>query len=387
MTENLDVPKSQFNNILLMKGLTDFGLGFVQVFIPVYLLSIGYSLSMVMFWYITQDVVFVLCSFFSVYFSNKFGLVHSFHVRFIFLISELMLMVYLPQHSQLFYFIPFVIGLEMAFFWIPLNILLVRNTKDSSMGQSISRLTAYPKIFTMFCPVLGGYIAVHLGFNVLFIIAMCIVLFASIPIWPLRSEKTNFIFTKYSVLRVWEENKRFFVPEIVSSFAETGSLILSIFIYLKLLSVTQVGYMGTIAAVSSVFFTITIGRLTDEWNKHKLMKISAFTASVIWVACFYIGTHAPNPWLFYLATFLLTLNVKAFVVPYQSLLFNGARNGDAQFLVLREIPNVIGRIIIYLLVITFSSNVSSVFIFSAISFIYFWFYDSKKLDLSVLTAS
>jgi MFS family permease len=379
MAEKLEVLGYQFRNILIMKALTDLGLGFIQVFIPVYLLSLGYPLTLVMLWYIFQDVVFVAASFVSVYFSNKIGLVHCFQVRFLFLVSELLLLIYLPSYSQLFYVIPLFIGIEMAFFWIPLNTLMVRNTNHGSMGQAISQMSAYPKILTMFCPIAGAFIAVHFGFNLLFIIAMLIVLVASVPIWSLRSEKTNFIFSKKSVIKIWKDSKRFFIPEIVSSFVETGGLILSIFIYLKLLSVTQIGYMGTIAAVSSVFFTITIGKLTDEWNKYKLMKISAFTASIIWIFCFYIGTLPPNPWLFYVATFILTLNVKAFIVPYQSLLFNGARKEDAQFIVLREIPNVIGRLIIYVLAFVFASNLSYVFLFTALLFVYFWFYDSRRL--------
>ncbi|MFZ2569527.1 MAG: hypothetical protein WAX44_02895 [Minisyncoccia bacterium] len=363
-----------------MKSMNDFGLGFISVFIPAYLLQLGYSLVMVMQWYIIQDIVFVLMSYLSVYCSNKIGLVNCLQIRFVFLVSYLVLTLYLPSYSYLFYLIPILIGLEMAFFWIPLNILFVRNTKNHSMGQSLSQLTAYPKILTIFSPVIGAFIAVNFGFSVLFTVAILIVLVALTPIFSLRSERTHFIFDKESMIRTWKENKRFFVPEIVSSFVETGSLILMVFIYIKLLSVTQIGYVGTISALASVFFTISIGKLTDLWNKHKLIKISAMISSLVWVYCFYISQLAPNPWLFYIATFAMTLITKAFVVPYQSLLFNNAKKSDAQFLVFREIPNIIGRIILYCLVIVFAWNLSLMFLFSALVFVYFWFYDSKRLD-------
>ncbi len=379
MTENLDVTKSQFRNILLMKSINDFGLGLISVFIPIYLLQLGYSFVMVMQWYIIQDVVFVFMSYFSVYCSNKIGLVSCLQIRFVFLVSNLLLILYLPSYSYLFYLIPVLIGLEMAFFWIPLNILFVRNTKSHSMGQSLSQLTAYPKVLTVFCPVIGAFIAVHFGFNVLFTVAILVVLIAITPLMPLRSEKTHFVFNKESMIRTWRENRRFFVPEVVSSFAETGSLILMVFIYIKLLSVTEIGYVGTIAALASILFTISIGKLTDLWNKHKLIKISAMICSLVWVYCFYIAQLTPNPWLFYIATFALTLNVKAFVVPYQSLLFNNAHKSEAQFLVFREAPNIIGRIILYCLAIVFAWNLSLVFIFSALVFVYFWFFDTNKL--------
>lgn len=384
MVENFNTPRLQLHRVIQMTIIDTFGSGLVSVFIPVYLIVLGYSLKMVMFWYLIQEVVFLITTYLSVYSSNKIGLVHTLQIKFIFQLSTLVLLFILPLNSQIFFLVPIMIGLNMAFHWIPLNILFLRNTIKDSIGSSLSKLSAYPKFFTMFCPIIGAFIISQYNYQVLFIIAILIISASSLPLWPLRSEKTNFIFTKDSVKKIWNENKVFFIPEIMSSIGETSQVLLMVFIYIKLLNVKQVGLIGSITLLASVAFTITIGRLADKWNKPIMIKIAAILCSISWLFCFYIGVIKPSPWLFYIATFILSLSIRAFVVPYQSLLFNNGRRSDAQFIVLREIPNVSGRIILYSFSILFTEYFHYVFIMAALSFIYFLFFDTRKLVLNDL---
>ncbi|MEQ1561094.1 MAG: MFS transporter [Nitrospira sp.] len=385
MSENIDVQKSQLHRIFQMVILNDFGLGFVNIFIPVFLLKLGYSVPMVMLWSFILDLSFLLVMFVTIYCSNRIGLVHCLQIRFILLISNLWLMTILPTHHFLFFIIPVLMGSDAAFYFIPRNILFLRNTDKNSMGRSFSKLSSYPKLLTILCPVIGAFIISKLGFPTLFIMSMFLVFLASVPLWPLRSEKTNFIFTKDSMLTVWRRSKSFFLPEIISSFAEGGGGILVIFIYINLLSVAQIGIIGSLIAVTGIFFTLTLGKLTDKWNWQKLMRIGAVAVSMVWVYSFYVGQFMSSPWLFYLAIVLLTLSVKIFLVPYQSALFNSGRYDDAQFLVLREIPNVSGRLILYVVVALLYTHLPFVFLLSALLFIYFWFLDLGKLAPSPVT--
>ena len=154
----------------------------------------------------------------------------------------------------------------------------------------------------------------------------------------------------------------------------------SIFIYLELASTLQVGIIGTITSFAAVFFTITLGKLTDNWDKHKLLRIGAILVSLVWFINFIIGEFFPNQWLFYLATIFATLALKAFLVPYSSLMYNQARKDDAQFIVLREVPTVLGRIILFSIAILLHNQLPALFLLVGIIFIYFWFLDSRKLE-------
>ena len=370
-----------FSKILQMMSLNSFAMAFVSVFIPIYLLQLGYSFQMVMVWMIIHHSTLLLCAFITIYISNRIGLVHSLHIRFILLLIYFLLLLFaLEDTPTLFYVIPVLTGAEAAFYWMPLNILFIRNTKEADMGRSMSKFFVIPKALSMLSPLFGALIAIYFGFTSLFALAMFLLFFTFLPVFSLRSEKTNFIFSRQRVGEIFKNNKQYFFPEIIDNLAEDAMALWSIFIYLKLISTLQVGIIGTITSVAALFFTLTIGKLTDNWDKHKLLRIGAVLVSVVWFLNFTIGEFFPNQWLFYLATIFATLSLKIFLVPYSSLMYNRARKDDAQFIVLREIPTVLGRIILFSLAILLHNNLPVLFLLVGILFVYFWFLDTRKLE-------
>lgn len=379
--ESKDITRNGFNKILGMMSLNGFAMSFVAIFVPIYLIELGYSFKMVMMWMIIHHSALLLFAFVTVKVSNKLGLVHSLHVRFGLLLTYFLLLLFgLKDIPILFYVIPFISGAESAFYWIPLNILFVRNTKEENMGKSMSKFFVVPKVLSMLGPIVGAFIVMHYGFNALFVFAMFLLFFTFFPILSLKSEKTDFTFSKERFKEIWQNNKQYFVPEIVDNLAEDAMVLWTIFIFLQLASTLEVGIIGTITAVASLFFTLTLGKLTDQWDKHKLIKIGAFFVSIVWFANFVIGEFFTNQYLFYIATIFATLSLKVFLIPYSSLMYNQARKEDAQFLVLREIPTVLGRLILFSLAIFFHNHLPLIFLSVGIIFIYFWFLNTRKLN-------
>src|SRR3989344_4872886 len=185
-----------FSKILQMMSLNSFAMAFVSVFIPIYLLQLGYSFQMVMVWMIIHHSTLLLCAFITIYISNRIGLVHSLHIRFILLLIYFLLLLFaLEDTPTLFYVIPVLTGAEAAFYWMPLNILFIRNTKEADMGRSMSKFFVIPKALSMISPLLGAFIAIYFGFTSLFALAMFLLFFTFLPVFSLRSEKTNFIFS------------------------------------------------------------------------------------------------------------------------------------------------------------------------------------------------
>lgn len=379
--QNKDINSNGFNKVLGMMSLNGFAMSFVSIFIPIYLFDLGYSFKMVMIWMMIHHATLLLFAFVAVRVSNKIGLVHSLHVRFVFLLTYFLLLQFgLKDAPILFYIIPILSGAESAFYWIPLNILFVRNTKEEDMGNSMSKFFVVPKALSMVGPLIGALIAVYYGFNILFGLAMFLLFFTFLPILSLKSEKTDFVFSMQKFKDIWRRNKQYFFPEIIDNLAEDAMALWTIFIYIKLASTLEVGIIGTITSIASLFFTLTLGKLTDKWDKHKLIKIGAFLVSVVWFINFYVGEFVPNQYLFYFATIFATISLKVFLVPYSSLMYNQARKDDAQFLVLREIPTVLGRLILFSIAILLHNHLPYIFLSVGLIFIYFWFLDTRRLS-------
>ncbi len=362
-----------------MVSLNRFATSLISVFVAVYLLELGYSLSWVIYYLMIHHGVLLFGVFAAVALSNKIGLVKLFFVRFVFLVGYLLLLFALPKHPEYFFLIAILGGLESAFYWTPLNILMVRKTQASTMGQSLSRLIAIPKILSFASPLLAAFVITQFGFSTLFIIALIIFVFATLPLLPLRSEKTQFLFTRKGIQKIYTENKKFFIPELIDNLAEDAMVFWSIFIFLQLSSVFHVGGIATTVALVSIFFTLTLGQLTDRWNKHKLMTIGASLLSCAWVLNFFIASFSVVPLLFYVGTILVSLSLKTFLVPYGTLLYNQARKDDAQFLVLREVPTILGHQILFVFALVFHKNLPVLFLTVGLLFVYFIVLNTRKL--------
>ena len=365
-----------------MKSVNDFALGLVSVFIPIYLLDLGYSLQSVFGWFLVLFTSFTITIFITVYSTNRIGFVNTFYIRFLFLISHLGLLLILPEYPQVFFLIAVFTGLVWAFFCIPLNILFVVYTIREKTGTALSKISAYPEILGMFSPLVGAFIILQFGFPVLFIIAMLLALLSITRLFPLKSERSDFRFTLNHTREIYTKYKSFFKTEIIARFAEDTGMIWSIFVYIQLASKFEAGMIATIAKVVGILFVLTLGKLTDEWNKHKLLKIGATAVTLAWVLSFVIGSTTLNPWFFYLATLAMGLSLKAFLIPYRTILWNSGRKDDAQFIVLREIPSCIGKIILLLSAIILYDRLNVLFLLIGIAFVYFIVLDSRKIEVA-----
>jgi MFS family permease len=371
---------SGFNRILSMVSSNNFATGLISVFVAIYLLEIGYSLQWVIYYLMIHHAVLLLGAFLAVFISNKIGLVRVFILRLFFLIGYLLLLFFLPTLPILFFIIPVLSGLESAFYWTPLNILMVRNTEENTMGKSFSRFLVIPKIISFAAPIVAAFVILQYGFSALFAIAIGIFIFSTLPLLPLESEKTNFIFTWKRAREIYSENKKFFIPEVIDNLAEDAMVFWSILVFLSLSSVFHVGAIASTVAVTSIIFTILLGNLTDNWSKHKLITIGAISLTLAWILNFFIGTYTTVPWIFYVGTIFVSLAMKTFLIPYGSLLYNRARKDDAQFLVLREIPTILGRQILFVIALLFHNNLPIVFLIVGLLFTYFIFSNTRKLS-------
>src|SRR3989344_6590422 len=118
--ENKDIGNRNFNKILQMMSLNNFAMAFVAIFIPIYLLQLGYSFQMVMIWMIIHHSAIVVFAFITILVSNRIGVVHTLHFRFILLLTYFFLLTFcLQDFPFLFYLIPILGGAEAAFYWMP----------------------------------------------------------------------------------------------------------------------------------------------------------------------------------------------------------------------------------------------------------------------------
>ncbi len=256
--------------IYIMHAVNAFALSMVAILVPVYLLTLGYSLEM--------TLLFILVKFFTVgvaavlvlYISNKIGLLNILKLRFIILGIYLLLLYLLQQQSVPIMFIAIMAGFEIAFYWIPFNVLFTRNANEK-MGRSVGAYGGLHKLVGIPGPIIGGAIAAFLGFPILFIVAFIVAIVAYAFIANIESDHTHFTIGKQEMLNLYRNNKKYFAMDMLHGMVAHPSLraIWAIFIFLSISDVFLTGVAGTVIVISGGIFAFIVGSMTDVYDKNK----------------------------------------------------------------------------------------------------------------------
>jgi hypothetical protein len=154
-----------------------------------------------------------------------------------------------------------------------------------------------------------------------------------------------------------------------------------LFIFITGLTVLDIGALGVLAGIIGIVVTHITGVLADRSEVARVMRLGAVATTLLWVASYAVAIYDPSPLMLYIVTALRGLALGIFVTSYGTLMFNRARSADAQFLVLREVPTIGGRIILFLFTL-FCISINQVefsFLLVALLSLYFWFNDIEKL--------
>ena len=388
--------------IYTMHSIQGFAFSLIGIFIPIYLLTIGYSVAQVLIYFIVYYGLVAAFSFLAIFIASRIGLERTILCRFPFTFTYLILLYLLPQYAIPLFLIAVFAGLECALYWIPLHILFARNTQSESVGSSTGKLFAFPQIASIAGPFLGGLIAAVLGFPYLIGLVSIVMLFSVLPLlnlglkkepaaltgpaglsrqlanWGrslyrdfrgLLPAKTSFRFDLGEGAKLFKKHPKFFFAEIFDNMGEEAEAIIwPIFIFLSLASIATVGAAGSLLAFGSIIFTLMIGKISDKVNKKTLIKMGALLLLTVWAARYF--THADVAIL--VTTVLAGFFMVLLLVPYTSLGYDAAKKDrTAEYFVFREIPVFIGRALILSVALLLVANLELSFLIAGAAYLYF----------------
>jgi len=363
----------------VMNAVEGLGWSLVGIFIPIYLLGLGYSLRQVFAYYLIQNTVIALAFFGAMFLMQKTGIKKIFVLRFPLLLSFLAILYYLPSLRFPVYLLAVIDGCQAAMYWTPLHILFSRFVDKDEIGASTGKLFAIPQLATMVSPLIGGLIVASFGFKALFLIS--IILFAAdlIPLLYMTIPRIAFDFEPGEGMALFKKYKKYFYSEIANNIGEeVEGIIWPIFVYLSLVSVVSVGLVGTLLAASTSLFTLFIGRLADRKEKVRMIKTGAIFIMAVWALRYIFGGAAA----FYILTVSSGMAFVVFSIPYYSLFYSMAKKEkSAVFFAFREIPVNLARLIVFGLGILCAPNLKLLFPLAGAVYIFFLFWQKPKAGI------
>ena len=346
------------NNLFLGIATSLFG-----IFVPIYFLTLGFSLQQVFIYYlIFQTTTFVAFTLSGKFLSRKIGYKPILFMGIISMAVFVILLSVLNLKEFPIYLIALVQGLNSAFYYLPLHAFFSRSTEKNSKGTQFGIYSIFGDIAGLFGPLVGAIIATKFSFQYLFIFVIIFIIMALIPIFSLENFRPREELTFKKFIDFPRKHKGFFFATIVDNIrGEVGGIIWPIFVFLIIENLISVGWVSFLITAGTMLFTLFLGRHFDKKSKYLMMRLGSILYASVWI----LRGFLDSPVFIYVSSILTGFFGLMLSVPFTAIFYkkiDEERDSDS-FIVLAEIPNFIGRAIIWIVAIALAGSFANFRIF------------------------
>ena len=278
--------KNQLQEIYLNQIIQTFALSLIGIFIPIYLLEIGYDIFMIFNYFIIFYFSKIFFSIFLTHWYTKIGLKHSILVSTIPLIIQYILLQVLGhvRNFSLFYLIPVIGGLWSSIYWISINSEFIKNSHKMHEGSEIGSLFAFPKLAATFAPLFGALILKTMGYDMMFILVIALVMLSVGPLFITNDSKKRFHY-RISDFMLFFKNKSHIYLFTDGLLFSCELITWPLFVYLLFGDLMSIGILATLSSVGILLFTFVISRFANKGiNKKRMMRIGGILYGIILIS-------------------------------------------------------------------------------------------------------
>ena len=347
---------------LIIQGFT---VSLISIFIPIYLLTIGFNITAVFIFLLIQWATFGLLSPLYAKIIHKIGLKEIIYIRTPIYVAALLLLSLMKTSmliQQFYYFIPVLIGFSGALYTLSITSLFAKFLGEKSQGIKVGKFLGLPKLASIIGPFIGGLIALQFGFISLFILVAVLLFVSLIPLSFIKKnvDHPNFNFKRF-------KNFRTDIKEVVllNSYGIKGFvlyIILPLALYFASQNPVSLGLIVSLISFIGAFFTIYVGRLIDNHGLAKLIRIGAVLSALLFLV---FGYFAKSEVLYYLSLASGIISI-LLDIPYEEHLYHRSHKAQSplEFLTFKEFSLATGRILLFLfLIVIVGTNFNAAFYF------------------------
>lgn len=333
---------SQFYLSVFAKGLAR---GSILIFVPIYLLQLGFSLREVAILYIAKFALFLLASPIGMWSNSRFGIKKTMAVGDIFLIGYLAAVVLLAQRPELYFLLAILYGLASGLYLSAYHIEFTHAKDHKHEGAQISIGKALLIISQAMAPLLGALLITLGSYQLNFIVAAATILLSLVPLFMSPDFRTKPYRFNLKSLRTADSKRKAF------SYAGFGVLQLGndifwpLFIYLVLRNVLEVGALVSLSTVITIFGVLWYGRKVDGGVRQSLLA-GVWAQAPSWLVRLFVTT----PIGVTLANFYSNFTYHLLDVAYEKVIYTDAGNSSdwSNYFLFREVYVTIGRVALLL---------------------------------------
>jgi len=363
--------KDELNELYINNFIRTFALGLVYAFIPLFLLSKGYTLQdAVLYMGLIYFFLFFIAPF-AVFVSEKIGLKHTFILNIPLTVLFFFFLYTVTDFNWPIYLLSFFYAATIAFYWMPYNTLFAIDGKKKHLGSEIGTHMALADIAGVFSPLIGAFLIEEFGFLVAFIVCPILLIVAVLPLFltPEHKLKSKHNWGNIFSKKNWWLGLNFFFEAIVSS----AMVLWPIFVYLIHSEYLFIGFIALLGGIGAAVITYALGWLSDKFGKEILIRVGGFLLAVSWLLPIFFVSDLVISIVSFSHGFLISL----IALPIFAQACEAAhKQGAAEFMIFRETALGLGRILVFG-IFFFVLDFNVLFIIAMVASLYFLLFAKK----------
>jgi len=285
-----------FKALCLHQCIVALANGMFGLFLPIFLLKeFGGSVYWVIIFYVIGHLLYGLLAPLGAMLMQKSGLKKMMIVARCFNILTYICLYFLHGNPILFAIMAnFSLVMFRLLYWVPYHVDLAKFTSGKYRGRQMSYLAALGYLIGIGSPLLAGFLLTQGGFNVLFAIAVVIILVSIFPLTKLSKSQVKFEFSYFQSFKELfkKANKRLRTVHFADGAQGlVGVVIWPIFIYQILEGqYLAVGAITSLVVIGTIVCQLLVGNYTDKFSKRKLIRVGSFVYAFGWMAKMFVVT-------------------------------------------------------------------------------------------------
>ena len=365
----------EMDELYVSIGIKALAQSIIQIFIPIYLYKLGFSISTIALYYIIFFTSITFFMYFSMRLNYHLGLKKVLSLGTFVLIGYYFLLDQLSRGNIHYSIVAITLGLSMAIYYSSFHIYFTKFSDKKHEASEISIIRALFRFAAIIGPLIGAFLITKGSFRASFLIVSGLLFISIFPLFLTKDKKINN--PKISINRILKaDSKKKGLAYIASGIiGVTAGILWPLFIFLNIKKVITLGFIISIGSLITIFFLFMMGKIADK-HKRKMLKVGIYSHSITWpIRLFFL-----TPVGIFIMNMLSSITLLMIDLPFSKITYEKGRKSKniANYFLFREMNLQIGRLTV-LLIAFFTGSIYWTFILAFFAtFLYLVLLKDKK---------
>lgn len=331
----------EIDEIFIYELLKNFALTLVGVFIPIYIVSQGFSLFHAALFIVISGFTGILLSYPLSRLISRIGFKHGLAAAYLFILPGLVLIQKLELSLLVIVASSILYNVGRVLHNISLNSEFAVDSDEENRGSDSGKMLSLPSISRIVAPAIGGFIFASAGFQTLLLVAIG---FLVLSILPLLASSDHRDPMEYSFEDILAEEHFAAVPLFIirGIQAVTAVSIFGLFIYEVVGGAVDVGWARSLDSLGFVLTGLATGKIIEKYGEHPAIILGTSGAALIHI----LRSMVVMPVHAFAVSFIGGIFFQIYHVPIYSDFADRAEDEDVlEFYALRKIFVSLGNIL------------------------------------------